>query len=990
MPGIQPRAIRSFLTNKRFQKIGSLFAFSLVLILLGTPNTSEVGAFLPTELRVQGASSGKSHEIITKNAITAVDKQVFGVSELTQPMKKAMEEIADANQLVDVDFVHSARHVDGEAFPESQILLTDLSRQVQVALRNNNLVGARFVLGQALHTVQDFYSHTNWVEAGNTLPNPDLGRPDRPIARLPGETPTCDPINPSLLLTDQLTSGYYSGETRVKPNPNKCSHGGLFDLSGRFIFDPDTGRIASRHGINKDSLVFTLSPHARFHLQAAALAEAATQQFIIDIQAKVTPRQFSLLLGGGGPMLAFLIDPAGSGAGVIETIKQQAIEMVNNRLGTDQAPSRFLLARLSGTGAEHLAATDDPEKFKAGISAFSSSGDENCPALSMTGILQALLASDERGDLFIFTGAHSNENALAGDIVDLAFKKQIKIFPIIFGHCSPVDPLFLRIANETGGQLFNLPDKEVGKITKLIDRTVRSHSVTLLSIADSLSGTAKHYTVPVDSGLKRITFSVSGTNDVVVKRADGAIIKGADRGVDVIPLDYGAIFSIAAPAAGEWDIAVNGVGDFSALVSGEATLDLTSFRFFEPGGRPGHEGFFPVGGRPLAGRINTVGARMDGNFNTAFFELRTKAGIVLQPLHLTPLPDGAGNEFFEDVTLPESAFLVYVTGIDRNGTPYQRVLPGMIKPQTLQVTAEAGPDLQAGESVSLLFRVKNFGASDTFQVSALDDQRMIQGISPSRFTLDSNQAIDVTVKLLVPADASPGFSEMLTFSAERIGGEGRNFTTVTKMISGVAGTLPTANAGGAQIVECADPRGTAVVLDGSRSDQPQGDRLRFEWKDADGNVIEKTARLPLKLPLGAHTFTLTVDDGKGGIDSDRVTVTVRDTIRPKLKVSLSPIGSRAANQKWIPVIASIQAADRCDPAPRLELVSIVGNEPDQRLINGNKTDDIREAAFGTDDRLFLLSAGRSGAAAGRIYRVTYRMKDASGNEATATAQLRLP
>lgn len=34
---------------------------------------------------------------------------------------------------------------------------------------------ARFFLGQAMHTLQDFYAHSNWVELGHTDINEALG-----------------------------------------------------------------------------------------------------------------------------------------------------------------------------------------------------------------------------------------------------------------------------------------------------------------------------------------------------------------------------------------------------------------------------------------------------------------------------------------------------------------------------------------------------------------------------------------------------------------------------------------------------------------------------------------------------------------------------------------------------------------------------------------------------------------------------------------------
>ena len=83
---------------------------------------------------------------------------------------------------------------------------------------------------------------------------------------------------------------------------------------------------------------------------------------------------------------------------------------------------------------------------------------------------------------------------------------------------------------------------------------------------------------------------------------------------------------------------------------------------------------------------------------------------------------------------------------------------------------------------------------------------------------------------------------------------------------------PVANAGSAQTVNV--NLGSAIVtLDGSGSSDPDGDPLTFTWTGPFGTVggVSPT----VTLPGGVHTITLTVDDGRGGVDTDTVTVAVR-------------------------------------------------------------------------------------------------------------------
>lgn len=201
---------------------------------------------------------------------------------------------------------------------------------------------------------------------------------------------------------------------------------------------------------------------------------------------------------------------------------------------------------------------------------------------------------------------------------------------------------------------------------------------------------------------------------------------------------------------------------------------------------------------------------------------------------------------------------------------------------------------------------------------------------------------------------------------------------------------PTAKAGPDQTIECAGLNGTAVVLDGSASTDPDGDALTYEWRDAANVLVGTTAIVNVTVGLGAHTFTLTVSDGFGGVDSDSMTVRVQDTTPPTLSVTLVPTTLWPPNHRLVPIAASWTVSDVCDAAPAVQLISIVSNEPDNGLGDGDTSDDIQGAAIGTADSSFLLRAERSGTRSGRVYTITYRATDASLNATTTSAQIVVP
>ncbi len=418
----------------------------------------------------------------------------------------------------------------------------------------------------------------------------------------------------------------------------------------------------------------------------------------------------------------------------------------------------------------------------------------------MAGALQALGAVDDGADLFTFTDADAKDADLAGNVSSLGESKDAKIYPLLFGSCGgfgfaaartaagaaaplPFDPAYARIANDTGGQYFFLDGFEAGQITRVADAVVRANAVDLLSVADVLDGTPKSYSVPVDSTLTRVTFSLSGATSLALTRPDGTIVQPTDPGVQVLTLSSGAVITVLNPPPGTWTAAADAGAQFSFNVLGESPLSLDRFNFVEVAGRPGHQGYFDLPGFPVIGQTTTGAAEMSGDFATAAFDLRDKTGVSLQALSLAPEAAGASDEFFGSVQLPGQPFLVYVTGTRTNGERYQRVLAKTIQPQTVRVFAPVSQDLSPGGSVFYTFEVTNLGAANTFHLTASDDRGFLASAAPTDFTLSTGQAIHVTVQLNTPAGAVVGTTDALTDAVESTAPAGaRNFAVVDSLV----------------------------------------------------------------------------------------------------------------------------------------------------------------------------------------------------------------
>jgi hypothetical protein len=74
---------------------------------------------------------------------------------------------------------------------------------------------------------------------------------------------------------------------------------------------------------------------------------------------------------------------------------------------------------------------------------------------------------------------------------------------------------------------------------------------------------------------------------------------------------------------------------------------------------------------------------------------------------------------------------------------------------------------------------------------------------------------------------------------------------------------PIADAGDEKTTEADDDGTATILLDGSRSYDPDGSIESWAWQDAKGRVIGHTPQLNVRLPKGVHSFELTVTDDRG-------------------------------------------------------------------------------------------------------------------------------
>jgi hypothetical protein len=753
----------------------SIAALTVSIILIVCHGTQ---AFEPWKSGLgfgHAAPGDASHESITEQAITEFAREEQDFS--GKPEKNAVKTIVNANGYTDInELPDSDAHFDSENFSGGQIRLERKLQEIQRSIEKGNVYEARAALGKALHSIQDFYSHSNWVENNRNI-FPGLGTM---AGALPGGVasgPTCSSCATSdgcsgNLIAYNWTSGYFAVLSRSKP-AGKCSHGGFFDA---------TSNRTPIGGINKDK---QSSAHGAYHLAAALQAKAATKLFLHNLTARARIRNVRNLLCG--TKLAIGIATGGSNTtrsegNIIESIKDAAIAIVDRRLGTDEEPAQYVLATFNDQEVPPPFVTSDPAEFEAAIRSLSANGGGDCRQMAGAGMFEAVSAASPGGSLFLFTDGDAKDPAMLREALELAAQKDIQVFFPVFGSCgrdgAGVDPVYEEAAEITGGQVFSLDDSEAGQIANLLDNVSRSTDVNILSIQDSLGPTPSVYTLPIDNTVTAVTFSVSGDTSVALTRPDGSTVQNGDPGVTITNLSGAHLFSIANPATGNWQISVSGSGAFSITVTGTASFDLKSFDFvWDPGDQAHEPGLYPIDGFPVAGQPNMVSAELTDGFASAQFELRTPAGATLHVLSLEQGTDVAQTVFVGSVIPPASPFLIYARGTTASGAAFQRLMPGTIMPQSVTVTAPPPVELIPGGSTSYTFQVHNLGSAGTFHIEGADDKGFLTSITPADLSLNAGETREVTVTLQAPADPVPGTSDTLTVTAT--GGSGaRNFDVV--------------------------------------------------------------------------------------------------------------------------------------------------------------------------------------------------------------------
>ena len=237
------------------------------------------------------------------------------------------------------------------------------------------------------------------------------------------------------------------------------------------------------------------------------------------------------------------------------------------------------------------------------------------------------------------------------------------------------DPSYFTVAEGSGGQVFLFDPSEVGESSALMIGAMK-HEETVYRAAGTLAEGVHEFSIPVDSAIESAMFSISlqCLQVVEIVRPSGDELRANDPGVEYHQFQAGRIVTLPKPTPGAWTVRVAGKGMFFLVLQAKSELTLDRVAFVEPGGRPGHEGLFPIKGAPRRGVAQKLEVEMSGAFRNPRFRFVSSAAELIQELPLEAQEDSGGEHaFLGDVTPRARQFRLAVSGEDGRGFPFQRV-----------------------------------------------------------------------------------------------------------------------------------------------------------------------------------------------------------------------------------------------------------------------------------------------------------------------------
>jgi hypothetical protein len=227
-----------------------------------------------------------------------------------------------------------------------------------------------------------------------------------------------------------------------------------------------------------------------------------------------------------------------------------------------------------------------------------------------------------------------------------------------------IDPVYFDLAANTGGDFYFWAP---GEFAASHLQVPVHHEDVLLSYGTVEA--KKSFDIPVESGVKELTLfaGVQRKDLAVLVRPDGTLMR------DVQSFQHMLIATVKTPAKGVWHLELHGAGTYAVTAHvkpADEGPELIKFAFVEPGGRPGHEGMFPVKRPLIAGESLACEVSLSGSIKEAELLFFKRDGSLIG---VTPIAPASAGEYAGRCAVPDVPFRAAIRASDAGGAAFQRI-----------------------------------------------------------------------------------------------------------------------------------------------------------------------------------------------------------------------------------------------------------------------------------------------------------------------------
>ncbi|KAM4697003.1 von Willebrand factor A domain-containing protein 7 [Rhinophrynus dorsalis] len=717
----------------------------------------------------------------------------FGDEVSPRQFRASLRQIVSAN--ANMDFLNGTRsdplcHFDSERVMQGNRLLLRAREEMLLSLRAKEYEGARERLGQILHSLQDFYSHTNWVEMGNTQIHPDLAVRGRDITSIAGVSDqTCtdctdvscqNNIVENIQRRQLLTSGYY-GESPEKPQ-GKCSHGGPFD---------DSRQLSAQGGINKDTVVAIFSPHHFLHHAAASLALKASIKFLSELRREVTDKEMLRLLGVSVcPALSFVIDTTGSMGEEITSARLQSRRIIQRQRQTLLYPDFYILVPFNDPDFGPVYKTSDPDEFLHYLDNLHALGGGDEPEMCLSALQLALIHTPPNSEIFVFTDASSKDTNLRSSVEALILERMMKVSFLVTEDPARTHVrsrrellsqdrfnLYADLAMTSGGQIIFTNNNDINAVSEVISESAHYDMVTLLHIQNTGKGLSTHV-FQVDNFMHDVSLYINGDVSIFHIRDPAGRIQHGHRQIN------GKFTRVSLPGSlpsGEWSITMKSTGAHTVHVQARSSVDF--LYYFGVPVTGSHPGLHKLGTQPVAGVSVILVVDVIGLPDNAHLDHVTLTPAKGEPLRIElESANQTGLLVAQVGQVPVGEFSIGVSGQDGQGSALLREAPQHGRSAECMVEINTESFLTPGHTRPVVLTVTNYGSSHCYSVTLSNDRGYTMNSTIPRIEVGLNETQEVTFWIQAPEEAEPNTVVTVTAQAANCEEETQTCFTLLSLI----------------------------------------------------------------------------------------------------------------------------------------------------------------------------------------------------------------